>query len=315
MKIAILGSGAVGGYYGARLALAGHDVTFIARGAHLAAIREHGVQVRSPALGDFVARGRAEQDTSRVGPVDLVLFAVKTYDNPTALPLLTPLLGNATTVLTVQNGVDSPGEVAATAGEARTLGGTTYIATALESPGLIVQTGTHRRVVFGEAFGQLPRMSDRVQAIHDVFTGAGIESYPVEDGRVPIWEKFVFLASLAGFTGAGRLPIGPVWSDPFTKTQFLAGCREIEAVARAEGVPVAADVVDRIVPYIDAIPVSMRSSLLIDLQAGKRIEVEALQGTVVRRGAARGVPTPIMSTLYAVLKLHAGGSARRPGHE
>jgi 2-dehydropantoate 2-reductase len=307
MKIAILGSGAVGGYYGARLSLAGHDVTFIARGAHLTAIRERGLQVKSAALGDFVAHARAEEDTSKVGPVDLVLYAVKTYDNPTALPLLSAMLGDSTAVLTVQNGVDSAGEVAAVAGEARTLGGTTYIATALEAPGLIVQTGTHRRIVFGEAFGDLPRLSGRVAAIHEALAGAGIQSFPVEDGRVPIWEKFVFLASLAAFTGAARLPIGPVWGDPFTRAQFLAGCREIEAVARAEGVPVAADVVDRIVPYVEAIPGSMRSSLLIDLQAGKRIEVEALQGTVVRRGAAAGVPTPIMSTLYSVLKLHAAG--------
>ena len=307
MKIAILGSGAVGGYYGGRLALAGHDVTFIARGAHLAAIRERGLEVKSAALGDFVARARAEEDTSKVGPVDLVLYAVKTYDNPMALPLLTPMLGASTVVLTVQNGVDSAGEVAAVAGEARTLGGTTYIATALEAPGLIVQTGTHRRIVFGEAFGDLPRTTDRVTRIHEAFAGADIQSFPVGDGRVPIWEKFVFLAALAGFTGAARLPIGPVWGDPFTKSMFLAGSREIEAVARAEGVPIAADVVDRIVPYIDAIPGTMRSSLLIDLQQGKRIEVEALQGTVVRRGAARGVSTPIMSALYAVLKLHAAG--------
>jgi 2-dehydropantoate 2-reductase len=307
MKIAILGSGAVGGYYGARLAQSGHDVTFVARGAHLAAIRERGLEIKSPALGDFVARGRAEEDTAKVGVVDLVLYAVKSYDNPTALPLLTPMLGDSTFVLTLQNGVDSPGEVAAVAGESRTLGGATYIATALESPGLIVQTGTHRRIVFGEAFGRLPRSTDRVRQIHEAFSGADIQSYPVDDGRVPIWEKFVFLAALAGFTGAARLPIGPVWSDPFTRAQFLAGCREIEAVARAEGVPVAPDVVDRIVPYIEAIPGTMRSSLLIDLQAGKRIEVEALQGTVVRRGAARGVTTPIMSTLYSVLKLHVQG--------
>jgi 2-dehydropantoate 2-reductase len=307
MKIAILGSGAVGGYYGARLSQSGHDVTFVARGAHLAAIRARGLEIRSPALGDFIARAPAEEDTSKIGVVDLVLFAVKAYDNPTALPLLEPMLGHSTTVLTVQNGVDSAGDVGAVAGETRTLAGSTYIATALESPGLIVQTGTHRRIVFGEVFGDLPRSSDRVQRIHEAFSGADIESYPVDDGRVPIWEKFVFLASLAGFTGAARLPIGPVWGDPFTKAQFLAGCREIEAVARAEGVPVAADVVERIVPYIDAIPGSMRSSLLIDLQAGKRIEVEALQGTVVRRGAAKGVPTPIMSTLYSVLRLHAQG--------
>jgi len=310
MKIAILGSGAVGGYYGAKLARAGHDVTFIARGAHLAALRERGIEIRSAVLGDFVARGRAEQDTAVVGPVDLVLVAVKTYDNPTALPLLRPLLGDGTAVLTVQNGVDSPREVAAVAGEERTLGGTTYIAAALEAPGLIVQTGDHRRIVFGEAFGTLPRLSDRVTRIHEAFAGADIQSYPVEDGRVPIWEKFIFLAALAGFTGAARLPIGPVWGDPFTRAMFLAGSREIEAVARAEGVPVAADVVERIGPYIDKIPGSMRSSLLIDLQQGKRIEVESLHGTVVRRGAALGVPTPIISTLYSVLKLHAAGQTR-----
>src|SRR5262245_27671160 len=153
MQFAILGSGAVGGYYGAKLARAGHDVTFIARGAHLAAIRERGLEVRSAVLGDFVAHGKAEEDTSRVGPADVIVVAVKTYDNPTALPLLKPMLGGDTVVLTIQNGVDSAGEVAAVAGESRTLGGTTYIATALEAPGLIVQTGDHRRIVFGEAFG------------------------------------------------------------------------------------------------------------------------------------------------------------------
>ena len=310
MRIAILGSGAVGGYYGAKLARAGQDVTFIARGAHLSAIREKGLEIRSPVLGDFVARARAEEDTSRVGVVDLVIVAVKAYDNPTALPMLTPLLGVGTVVLPLQNGVDSVAQVAEVAGDARTLGGTTYVATALEAPGLIVHTGEHRRIVFGEVFGQLPRVSDRVSRIHEAFAAADIQSFAVGDGRVPIWEKFIFLVSLAAFTGAARLPIGPVWSDPFTKAQFLAGCREIETLARAEGVPVADDVVDRIVPYIDKIPGSMRSSLLIDLQQGKRIEVEALQGTVVRRGAARGIPTPIISTLYSVLKLHAAGQAR-----
>ena len=307
MRLAILGSGAVGGYYGATLARAGHDVTFIARGAHLAAIRERGLQIKSADVGDFVAHGKAEQDTTKVGPVDFVLVAVKAYDNASAFPLLRPMLGRDTTVLTVQNGVDSPTDVAAFAGEERTLGGTTYIATALEGPGVIVQTGTHRRIVFGEVFGDLPRVTDRVTRLHEAFAAADIQSSPVGDGRVPIWEKFVFLAALAGFTGASRLPIGPVWADPFTRAQLLAGSREIEALARAEGVPVATDVVDRMIPYLDGIPGTMRSSLLIDLQQGKRIEVEALQGAVVRRAATLGVSTPIMSTLYAVLKLHAAG--------
>jgi 2-dehydropantoate 2-reductase len=310
MKIAILGSGAVGGYYGARLSRAGHDVTFIARGTHLEAIRARGLEIRSAALGDFVVTASAEDDTRRVGPVDLVLFTVKTYDNRSALPMLQPLLGEGAVVLTLQNGIDSAAEVAAVAGESRTLAGATYIATALDAPGLIVQTGDHRRIVFGEAFGDLPRMSARVTRIHEELVASDIQSYAVGDGRVPVWEKFIFLAALAGFTGAARLPIGPVWGDPYTRAQFLAGCREIEAVARAAGVPVAADVVDRIVPYVEGIPGTMRSSLLIDLQAGKRIEVESLQGAVVRRAAALGVPVPIMATLYSVLKLHAAGQTR-----
>jgi 2-dehydropantoate 2-reductase len=307
MKIAILGSGAVGGYYGARLARAGHDVTFIARGAHLAAIRERGLAIRSP-LGDFVARGAAAERTDDVGPVDAVIVAVKAYDNATALPMLHPLLGGETAVLTVQNGVDSAAEVAAVAGQDRTLGGTTYIATALDSPGVIVQTGTHRRVVFGEVFGERQRVSPRVRQLEDAMRAADIQAEGVPDGRVPIWEKFIFLAALAGFAGASRLPIGTLWADDVTRARFMDACREIERVARAEGVPVAADVVERIPAYVEGIPGSMRASLLIDLSQGERIEVEALQGSVVRRGERAGVATPIMSTLYAVLRPHARGT-------
>jgi len=310
MKIAILGSGAVGGYYGAKLAHAGHDVTFIARGAHLEAIRQNGLSIRSPALGDFIARGRAEEDTRKVGPVDLVIVGVKAYDNATALPMITPMLDHQTSVLTLQNGVDSVHEVAAIAGEDRVIGGTTYIATALSGPGVIEQTGTHRRIVFGEVFGELPRRSGRVSAVHEALADADIQSEAVGDGRVPIWEKFIFLVSLAGFTGATRLPVGPVWTDPFIRQQFLDGCREIEAVARAEGVPVAADRIEQIEAYVGGIPGTMRSSLLIDLAQGKRIEVEALQGSVVRRAATRGVPVPIIATLYAVLKPFADGGSR-----
>ncbi len=306
MKFAILGSGAVGGYYGARLARAGHDVTFIARGAHLATMRERGLEIRSP-LGDFVQQARAEEDTARAGIVDVVLVCVKAYDNPAAIPLLKPMLGDATAVLTIQNGVDSASDVAQVAGEHRTLGGTTYIATSLETPGVIVQTGTHRRIVFGEVFGDMAKVSERVARIQAAMAAADIQAEAVPDGRIPIWEKFIFLATLAGFTGAARLPIGPVWADRFTRARFLDGAREIEKVARAEGIGVAPDVVDRIAPYVDSIPGSMRSSLLIDLSQGKRIEVEALQGAVVRRGTKLGIPTPIISTLYAVLKLHANG--------
>jgi 2-dehydropantoate 2-reductase len=302
MRFAVLGSGAVGGYYGAKLARAGHDVTFIARGAHLAAIRERGLAIRSPALGDFVVQANAEEDTGRVGPVDVVIVAVKAYDNASALPLVAPMVGPQTTILPLQNGVDSVSELAALYGEAPVVGATTYIATAVAGPGVIEQTGTHRRIVMGEVFGNLPRMSERVRAIREALAGADIQAEAVEDGRVPVWEKFIFLVSLAGFTGASRLPIGPVWADPFTRERFLEGSREIERLARAEGVPVAADIVTRIESYVAAIPGTMRSSLLIDLSQGKRIEVEQLQGSVVRRAERLGLPVPITATLYAVLK-------------
>jgi len=307
MRFGILGSGAVGGYYGAKLARAGHDVTFIARGAHLAAIRERGLFIRSPTLGDLTVKAPAEEDTTRVGPVDVVVVAVKTYDNATALPLIGPMLGPGSAVLTIQNGVDSPQDVAAVIGEQPVIGGTTYVATALVAPGVIEQTGVHRRIVFGEVFGELPRLSARVRSLHEALTSADIQSEAVDDGRAPIWEKFIFLVTLAGFTGAARLPIGPLWADPSIRAQFLDGCREVERVARAEGVPVRGDVIDRINTYVSAIPGSMRSSLLIDLSQGKRIEVEALQGSIVRRAAKAGIQVPIMSTLYAVLKPYAVG--------
>src|SRR5436190_16128498 len=173
---AILGSGAVGGYYGARLARAGHDVTFIARGAHLEAIRERGLIIRSPMLGDFTVTAPAHEDTTRVGQMDVVIVAVKTYDNGSALKLIPPMLGSDSAVLTVQNGVDSAQDVAAVVGENAVIGGTTYIATALVAPGVIEQTGTHRRIVFGEVFGALPRLPPRVRAIHDALSRADIQS-------------------------------------------------------------------------------------------------------------------------------------------
>jgi 2-dehydropantoate 2-reductase len=309
MHFAVLGSGAVGGYYGAKLARSGQRVTFIARGAHLAAIRDRGLEIRSP-LGDFTVHAEAEQDTSRVGRVDVVLYAVKTYDNPTTLPMLGPLVGDRTIVLTLQNGVDSPDEVAAIVGPDKVVAGPTYIATALGAPGRIDQTGTHRRIVFGEVFGEPPRLSDRVLALRDVLAGADIQVEAVADARVAMWEKFSYLAPFAGFSGASRLPLGPIWGDEFTRRQFEAAVAEVVAVARAEGVDIPHDMERRLQQYAESLPGTMRASLLIDLSQGKRIEVEALQGSVVRRGARAGVPTPIMATLYAVLKLHAAGTPR-----
>ncbi len=308
MRFAVVGSGAVGGYYGARLARVGHEVSFIARGAHLKAIRERGLSIRSP-LGDFTVSRPAEEDAARVGPVDVVLFAVKTYDNDTALPMLRPLVGPSTMVLTLQNGVDSVDQVATVVGERAVLAGPTYIATALAEPGLIVQTGTYRRIVFGEVFGHRPAVSERVSGLCSILSAADIQAEAVADGRVPLWEKFIYLAPFAAFTGAARQPVGGLWSLPGFRDVFVQALAEVERIARAEGVPVSATVKEEILRYVESVPPAMRSSLLIDLQQGKRIEVEALPGSVVRRGRAAGVETPMMLALYSVLKPYENGSA------
>lgn len=307
MHFAILGSGAVGGYYGAKLALAGQQVSFVARGAHLRAIRERGLVVWSP-LGDFTVRAQAEDDPATIGPVDVVMLAVKTYDNKTAVPMLKPLLGPSTVVLTLQNGVDSVDEVAEAVGQDRVLGGPTYVAAALSLPGLIEQTGTHRRIVFGEVFGDRSKVSSRVAAIAAVLEAADIQAEAVPDARVPLWQKFIYLAPFAAFTGTARLPIGPLRSDPFIRDQFLMAVDEVARVAQAEGVALGSDWRDQVIHYLNVLPPATRSSLLIDLQMGKRIEVETLLGSVVRRGVAAGVPTPIMAGLYAALKPWAGGA-------
>ncbi len=320
MRFAILGSGAVGGYFGAKLALAGQDVTFIARGAHLEAIRHKGLEVKSDKLGDFTVRAAAESDTAKVGPVDVAMVSVKAYDNPTALPMLTPLIGPDTVVLTLQNGVDSTDEVAAVVGKEHVLGGTTYVATALEGPGLIVQTGVHRSIIFGEVFG-LPdvasaksglvsRITPRVQAIADVFASADIHVTPVADARVPIWDKYVYLVAFSGFTGASRLAIGHIWKFPHVQEMFYATSREVAAIAKAEGVTISENRFETLREYMANIPPSTRSSLLIDLEQGKRIEVEALQGAAVRRAQKHGLAVPIVSTLYALLKAWEGGPVR-----
>ncbi len=307
MRFAILGSGAVGGYYGAKLWQAGHDVTFVARGKHLDAIRRRGLEIRSP-MGDFIARGPAEEDPAKVGRVDCVVLATKCYDNGSALPMLGSMIGAGSAVLTLQNGVDSVDECARTVGAGAVLGGSAYVATAVEAPGLIVQTGTHQRIVFGEVFDAGSAVSPRVTAMRDALAGAGIEVEAVADARVPLWEKFIYLAPFAAFTGASRLPIGGIWTFPDVRETFYEACREVERVARAEGVNVSSGTIGRIEGYMESLPPSTRSSLLIDLQQGKRIEVEALQGSVVRRGKKAGVPTPIHAALYSVLKAYENGA-------
>lgn len=300
MRIAVVGAGAVGGYYGARLAQAGHEVVFLARGANLEAIRKHGVSIRSQ-LGEITVRARAENQASAVGQVDLVIVSVKTYSNAEAFRLLPPLVGSDTSVLTLQNGVDSADEIAAVVGPRPVLAGATYIIATLSEPGVIHHTGAARRIVFGEAFGERA-VTPRVQEIERALRGADVQAEAVADSRVPIWEKFIFLAPFAGLSAAARLPLGPLWHVPEFRVSYDRAMAEVEALAHADGVPVATDVRAQKMRYLDESPGASRSSMMMDLLAGRAIEVEALLGSVVRRGRERGVPTPLMEALYGVLK-------------
>ena len=309
MKIAVIGSGAVGGYYGARLAQAGHDVTLIARGANLEAIRANGFRVRS-AAGELVAQVGAESDPSRVGPVDLVLVAVKTYSNRDAFPLVPPLVGPCSAVLSLQNGVDSADELSAIVGQEPMLAGTTYIAATLVEPGIVEHVGTVRRIVFGEAFGERI-VTDRVSRIREALAGADIQAEAAADSRVPIWEKFIFLAPIAALTAAARLPIGPAWAQPAFRETYDGAMAEVEALARRADIPIAADVRAQKLRYLDASPPTMRSSMMVDITSGRPLELEALVGAVVRRGRDAGIPTPVMSTLYGVLKPFEHGAPRQ----
>lgn len=305
MRIAIIGAGAVGGYYGALLARAGQDVTFIARGANLHAIRERGIVVRS-GLGDFDARATAVDDASAVGAVDLVIIAVKTYSNAQALAHLPTLTGADTAVLTLQNGVESASEVAAFVPKESVLTGATYIASTLVAPGTIEHLGTVRRIVFGEAFGE-PRLTERVARIRDVFAAADIQVEAVADARIALWEKFIFLAPLAALSAASRLPIGPAWDHQAFRTVCEKAMREVEALARHAGVAVAPDIVEQNLANRAKSPRTMRASMMVDLVAGRPLELDALVGSIVRRGIAAGIPTPVMETAYGILRPHEEG--------
>lgn len=317
MRFAIIGSGGVGGYYGARLVRAGHDVRFLARGAHLSAMRARGLTILSPE-GDFTVPVRAEDDATLLGPVDVVVLAVKNYDVASVLPQVkavvaasrNPALGGASAVvLTLQNGVDSPSEVAAALGEPAVMGGTTYMSTAIREPGVIRQVGTLHRIVLGEAFGDTSHVSERVQTLRDTLAQAGLNVEAVADIRGPLWEKLAFLAAMSGFCTAGRASVGTLREGPFFRETFREAAAEVLRVAAAEGV-VTTNRAEDVVRFMESLAPEMRPSMMVDLDAGKTLEVEYLQGTVARRGHVLGVPTPVMSTLYSVLLPHARGSSQ-----
>ena len=304
MRIAVMGSGGVGGYFGARLALGGCDVTFIARGRHLEAMLQHGLKVESP-IGDMsLATVRATSDPTEIGPVDLILFGVKLWDTATAAKAVAPLVGPTTAVISLQNGVRKDDILREILGERPVMGGACYIAAQIAEPGVIRHSGKMQKLVFGEYDGT---RSSRAEAFLLACQHAGIEAEISSDIRRTIWEKFVFLVGLSGLTTCTRQPIGPIRSNPETRALLHDAMREVVAVGRAQGVQLPEDFADNRLAFSDGLPPTMTSSMSNDLERGNRLEVDSLSGDVVSRGAATGVPTPVNHVIYDLLALHAGG--------
>ncbi len=309
MKIAVMGSGGVGGYFGGLLAKAGNDVTFVARGEHLKAMRGRGLRVVHNS-GEFTVEAAATDRPEEVGAVDLVMFCVKAYDTDSALELMGPLVGPGTTVLTLQNGVESHISVEAIFGEGCALPGAAYVESRIDSPGVVVQSGNVARIVFGEASGV---KTERVSRLREVMLAAGIRAEVAADVLTTLWTKFLFIAAVAGLTSACRRRIGELLGEPGYREVLVKAMKEIEAVGRAKGIGLDEDVVEQTMEYVEGAVKDITASMHLDLERGRRLELEIFNGAVVRMGREVGVATPVNSMLYLVLKPHVegmGGSLR-----
>jgi 2-dehydropantoate 2-reductase len=300
MKFIMMGSGGVGGYYGARLQQAGHQVAFVARGAHAEAMRKSGLRIRSE-LGDAVLQVNVIDDPAQAGPADLVVVAVKLWDTEAAAHAVARVPGAA--VVSLQNGVDKDDVLAAAVGPDRVLGGVTHIGAVIAEPGTIAHTGKLQRVTLGELDGS---RTQRLQAAVDAFRSAGVESIASDDIRRVTWEKFVFLSSISGMTALTRKPIGEIRSHPATRAMLLDALREAAAVARAEGGRLDESFAQKQMEMIDGFPAGMLASMAQDLLRGRRLELPWLSGAVVRRAEKHGIPVPTHRAIYAGLVLHAG---------
>jgi 2-dehydropantoate 2-reductase len=298
MRIAVYGAGGVGGYFGGRLAQAGSDVHCIDRGAHLQALREHGLRVQS-VRGDFAVQVPATDDPAEVGPCDYVLFGVKSFDTEPAAARLGPLLGEGTAVLSLQNGVDNEEKLAQAIGLDHVMGGAAFIFAGKAAPGVIVHTGGPTSITFGELDG---RVSERAQRLLECCQRAGFGAELSESIKTVLWAKFAFICAQAGMTAAVRLPIGELRTVDAAWAGFGRLVAEVAAVAEAEGSPIPAAGQQRALGLAQSVEPGSFSSLHDDLVAGRRMELEALHGLVVRRAAEHGVPVPMSEAIYAILK-------------
>ena len=305
MKIAIIGAGGVGGYFGGRLAEAGHEVAFVARGAHKAAMKARGLTVHSP-LGDIhLAAPDVVDDPAAVGPREAVLFCVKLWDVPAAAEMVRPMLSAGSCVVPIQNGVSVTGTLSDLLGRRHVLGAVTQISASIEAPGVIRHHGDFARLIFGELGGG---SSARVERLEAACTDAGIEARAAPGIEAEIWKKFIFLAAMAGATAFYRAPIGEIRDDPERRARLEALLRETAAVGRAKGVALPEGLEEGSLGFLDKLPPEMKSSMQLDLERGRRLELEWLNGEVVRLGVELGVPTPENAAVFEALKPFAMGS-------
>jgi 2-dehydropantoate 2-reductase len=306
MRIAVMGTGGVGGYFGARLAQAGHEVAFVARGRQLEALRNHGLRVESP-LGDVhLPTVEATDDPADISGVDLVLFGVKLWDTQAAAEAIKPLLRADTAVVSFQNGVVKDDILRQALGAEHVLGGVCYIAATIAEPGLIRHSGTLQKLVFGEYDGTL---SPRVQRFREACADSGIDVEVSDRIEQTIWEKFVFLVGLSGTTSTARTTIGPIRSHPRSRAFLHDLMDEVVQVARAQGVKLPADYAEDRLAFVDEVPAAMTSSMHHDLERGNRLEVAWLSGDVVERGLRLDVPTPCNRAIFDILSVHGLGRA------
>ena len=306
MKIVVMGTGGVGGYFGARLAASGADVTFIARGEHLAAMRQDGLKILST-NGDMTLKPViATDDPASIGHADLVMICVKLWSTEDAARAIAPLMGPNSAVVSWQNGVVAEDILIKPYGKERVIGGVSNIAALIESPGVIRHNGAMARLIFAELDG---KPSKRIEAFAALCKQANIEHVVSDDITRAIWQKFIFLASFSGMTCATRLSIGPLRSDPQTRAMFDAALQEVVAVGRAKGVGLPKDQAEQSLTWADNLPATMFASMLGDLNRGNRLELPWLSGTVVKLGEELGVATPVHKFIYNVLKLHSNGKS------
>lgn len=304
MRIAVVGAGGVGGGFGAALAKAGADVTFIARGAHLAAMQSAGLKVLG-ARGDIhLVPTKATDDPAAIGEVDIVLFCVKLWDVESAGAQIKPLIGPGTGVIPLQNGIDAHERLIPILGESAVMGGVAQISASITAPGVITQVGTFMRMIFGELYG---KRSKRAEDLLALCLKAGFDATLSEAILTELWMKFILLASNAGIMALARQPIGKLRDDPDLRPIFLAAWQEAIDVGRARGIALPADALDKVLDFTSHAPPAMKASMALDLDRGNRLELPWLSGKVVELGRQLGVPTPTHGMIYAMLKAYVMG--------